>query len=47
VGSLTDCTRILGLGGFRVTRVELEGKDAETPLAGPPGTARATPVSVL
>jgi transposase len=32
VGSLADCTRILGLGGFRVSRVELGGDDPEVAL---------------
>lgn len=32
MGSLADCTRILGLGGFRVTRVDLEGEGGETRL---------------
>jgi len=32
VGSLTNCTWILGLAGFRVTRVEIDGDVAEAGL---------------
>ena len=32
MGSLADCTRVLGLVGFRVSRVELDGDDPEVAL---------------
>ena len=32
MGSLADCTRIVGLGGFRVSRIEVEGDDPEVAL---------------